>query len=264
MTINIPTSIGWKTIAGAALYALGQALPALSPDLAPYAPMLLAAGAILGGIGVAHKGARMLAATKDSTESFNAVASALNSLSNGQTAAVVAVRGLHDSQASTHDVMRALLDALPPALAESLPSLLGATEPAPAETANPAPVTAASPAPAVATAMTAPPAAAGIADQPQAPAASPNRTTAPDLVAALVEAIQAAAQQIAHPPVVVDMPGQITLERMGQLPNGPTCQPGAAGAHPAGSSAGAPNTGQGASGSGSPAEGAASPAEGGR
>jgi len=52
--------IGWKTILGAILYGAGTALPAAWPQLAPVGPYLSAAGAILGGVGVAHKGAKML------------------------------------------------------------------------------------------------------------------------------------------------------------------------------------------------------------
>jgi len=55
-------SIGWKTIVGSILYAAGQALPAAWPDAAPVGPYLCAAGAVLGGVGVAHKGAKVLEA----------------------------------------------------------------------------------------------------------------------------------------------------------------------------------------------------------
>jgi len=63
----MPT-LGWKTILGAALYASGAALPAAWPELSQMGPYLTAAGAVLGGVGVAHKGAKVLDALKILTD----------------------------------------------------------------------------------------------------------------------------------------------------------------------------------------------------
>lgn len=60
-------ALGWKTIFGAILYAIGSALPAAWPDLSALGPYLTAAGAVFGGVGVAHKSAKVLGALKTLT-----------------------------------------------------------------------------------------------------------------------------------------------------------------------------------------------------
>lgn len=59
--------LGWKTILGGVLYAAGQLVPMI-PALAPAAPVLLAAGAVLGGVGVSHKVAKVITILKEPGE----------------------------------------------------------------------------------------------------------------------------------------------------------------------------------------------------
>ena len=54
--------IGWKTLAGAGLYAAGQLLPTVAPEMGSIVPYVSAGAVMLGGVGIAHKGAKVMAA----------------------------------------------------------------------------------------------------------------------------------------------------------------------------------------------------------
>jgi hypothetical protein len=71
--MGMMANLGWKTIAGAGLYAIGQILPVAAPELAPTAAYLSASGALLGGVGVAHKGATILAVIRDILDAVQAL-----------------------------------------------------------------------------------------------------------------------------------------------------------------------------------------------